>query len=103
MKYRLIRTDTADEQIRDIIFYIAEDSGSFDTALQYLDRLEEAVGMLAEFPYAGTKPRYATIRRQGYRVLPVEHHLVFYKVNESEQTVTVYNVLDGRREYWKLL
>jgi len=37
MQYSIIRTDKADEQLRDIIFYIAEDSGSVDIALNYLN------------------------------------------------------------------
>ena len=41
--------------------------------------------------------------KQGYRVLIVERHFVFYKVNESQQIVTIYAVVDGRREYRKLL
>ena len=77
MSYQILRTDKADEQLRDIIFYIADDSGSVH--------------------------HYATLRRQGYRVLIVERHLVFYKVNESQQIVTIYAVVDGRREYRKLL
>lgn len=32
------------------------------------------------------------------RVLIVERHLVFYNVNESQQIVTIYAVVDGRRE-----
>lgn len=33
MKYKIIRTDKADEQLREIIFYIADDSGSVDILL----------------------------------------------------------------------
>ena len=33
MKYRIVRTDKADDQLRIIIFYIAEDSGDIDIAL----------------------------------------------------------------------
>ena len=51
----------------------------------------------------GTKPRYTTLRRQGYRVLVVERHLVFYKINEEEKTVIIYAVMDGRREYKDLI
>ena len=39
MKYSIVRTDKADEQLRDIIFYIADDSGSIDVALNYLDKI----------------------------------------------------------------
>ena len=103
MSYQILRTDKADEQLRDIIFYIADDSGSVDIALNYLEKIEKAINNLKDFPYSGSVPHYATLRRQGYRVLIVERHLVFYKVNESQQIITIYAVVDGRREYRKLL
>lgn len=103
MKYQLIRTDKADEQLRDIIFYIAEDSGSVDMALNYLDKIEKAVMKLAEFLYIGIKPRYSILKKQGYLVLVVERHLVFYKVDEEKKTVTVYSFMDSRREYENLI
>ena len=81
MSYQILRTDKADEQLRDIIFYIADDSGSVDIALNYLEKIEKAINNLKDFPYSGSVPHYATLRRQGYRVLIVERHLVFYKVN----------------------
>ena len=85
MRYQILRTDKADEQLRDIIFYIADDSGSVDIALNYLGKIEKAINNLKDFPYSGSVPHYATLRRQGYRVLIVERHLVFYKINESQQ------------------
>lgn len=103
MKYNIIRTDKADEQLREIIFYIADDSGSVDIALNYLDKIETAINRLEEFPMSGSVPRYSVLRKQGYRVLVIERHLVFYKVNESEKIVTIYAVVDGRREYKNLI
>lgn len=103
MKYKIVRTDKADEQLRKIIFYIADDSGSVDIALNYLDKIEAAVRRLEEFPMSGSIPRYSILRKQGYRVLIVERHLVFYKVNESEKIVTIYAIVDGRREYKNLI
>ena len=103
MSYQILRTNKADEQLRDIIFYIADDSGSVDIALNYLEKIEKAINNLKDFPYSGSVPHYATLRRQGYRVLTVERHLVFYKINEPQQIVTIYAVVDGRREYRKLL
>lgn len=48
MKYSIVRTDKADEQLRDIIFYIADDSGSIDVALNYLDKIEKAINRLEQ-------------------------------------------------------
>lgn len=103
MQYKIIRTDKADEQLREIIFYIADDSGSIDIALQYLEKIENAVNGLEKFPYAGISPKYSVLRKQGYRVLIVEKHLVFYKIDENERTVIIYAFIDGRRDYKNLL
>lgn len=103
MQYKILRTDKADEQLRDIIFYIAEDSGSVDIAINYLDKLENAINNLSMFPYSGATPRYTTLKRQGYRVLIVEQHLVFYKVDDVNKVVVIYAIVDGRREYKNML
>lgn len=103
MKYKIIRTDKADEQLREIIFYIADDSGSIDVALSYLDKIEAAIRRLEEFPMSGSIPRYSILRKQSYRVLIIERHLVFYKVNEDEKIVTIYAIVDSRREYKNLI
>ena len=52
---------------------------------------------------SGSIPRYSILRKQGYRVLIVEKHLVFYKVKEKEELVIIYAVVDGRQEYKNLL
>lgn len=103
MEYKILRTDKADEQLRDIIFYIAEDSGSIDIALNYLDKIESAINNLSMFPYSGSAPRYRTLKQQGYRVLIVEQHLVFYKIDDLNKSVIIYAVVDGRREYKNLI
>ncbi len=103
MHYRIQRTDKANDQLYSLIQYIADDSGDVDIALSYLARLEKAVGMLSEFPYAGVSPRYSILRKQGYRVLIVEKQLFFYKVDEAEKTVTIHAIVDSRTEYKNLI
>ena len=103
MKYNVMRTDKADEQLREIIFYIADDSGSVDIALNYLDKIETAIKRLEDFPNSGSIPRYSVLRKQGYRVLSVERHLVFYKVDHESRIVTIYSIVDGRRDYRNLI
>ena len=103
MKYKIVRTDKADEQLREIVFYIAEDSGSIDIALNYLDKIEAAINDLEDFPMSGSIPRYSILRKQGYRVLIVERHLIFYKVDDNKRIVIIYAIVDGRREYRNLI
>ena len=101
--YKIMRTDKAEDQLRDIIYYIADDSGSIDTTLKYLDKIEEAINRLKEFPNSGSIPRYSILKKQGYKVVIVEKHLIFYKVSEENKTVIVYAIVDGRREYQNLI
>lgn len=101
--YRILRTDKVEDQLRDIIFYIADDSGDVDIALGYLDKLETAIQRLEEFPKSGSMPRYSILKKQGFRVLVVEKHLVFYKVNDEKRTVMIYAIVDSRREYKNLI
>lgn len=103
MKYKILRTDKAEEQLREIIFYIADDSGDVDIALGYLDKIEAAINRLQDFPESGSIPRYSILKKQGYRVVIVERHLVFYKINEVDKAVIIYAIVDGRREYRNLI
>ena len=86
MAYRIIRTGKADEQIREIIFYRESLTGSVDAALSLLNKLEQGIEKLTQF-----------------RVLMIDKHLVFYKVDHDSKTVTVYAVVDGRRDYLNLI
>ena len=69
MKYRILRTDKAEDQIRSIIHYIADGTGDAMVALTYLDKMEKAIERLEDLPEAGHVPRYSILRKQGYRVV----------------------------------
>jgi toxin ParE1/3/4 len=102
VKYKVERTDTADSMIRRIIFFVAENFGN-DVALEKLDYLESSLMSLGDNPYIGTEPRYNVLRRQGYQVLLLEKDLVFYKIDEDRNLVTIYAVVDQRQEYLSII
>lgn len=101
-KYNVMRTDTADAHIHKIVLYIAEEFGA-DIALQKLEELERQLKLLADDPYIGVEPRYMVLRRQGYKVLILEKNLVFYKIDETNKTVTIYAVVDQRQNYLNII
>ena len=84
MKYKVIRTETADAHIRKIILYVAETFAS-EVALKKLEELEQSILELGNHPSMGVEPRYLVLKRQGYKVLILEKNLVFYKVNEDKK------------------
>lgn len=103
MSYRLLRTDKFNDQLNDIIQYIANDSDDVDLALRCLDEIEEAVLRLRKFPERGNEPRYSLLKKQGYRALIVGRYLVFHKVDKVKSQVILYAIVDGRREYMALI
>ena len=92
--YTVIRTDTADALIHNIILDIAEKFGT-EAALEKLEKLETQIMLLAEEPYLGTDARY--------KVLITEKNLVFYKIDEIQKIVTVYAVVDQRQDYLNII
>ena len=88
MNYKVVRTETADAQIRKIILYVAENFGR-EVALE---KLEECVEL-----------RYLVLKRQGYKVLVLEKNLVFYKINEEKQEAIIYAVVDHRPDYLNII
>ena len=101
--YQITRTEKADNQLRDLLYYIADDSGDIQISLNYLNKLEKAIMRLFDFPDSGSIPRYAILNKQGFRVLIVEKNLVFYKINHIQKEVIIYAIVDGRQEYLNLL
>lgn len=102
MNYKILRTDKFNDQIQDIILYIAS-ANSKKIALDYLNIIERSINQLQDFPYKGLVPRYQAIRKQGFRCLIVESHLIFYKVFEDIKTVILYAIFSCKQEYLNLI
>ena len=102
MKYKVLRTDTADAGIRKIILYVAQIFGN-SVALEKLDEIEKRILELGDNPYIGTDPQYPVLKRQGYKILILEKDLVFYKIDEDNKSVIVYAVVDQRQDYLNII
>lgn len=73
MHYNIIRTDTADAGIRQIVLYIAQNFGT-DVALGKLDQLESDILVLESNPYIGADPKYPVVNQLG--ITDTEHEVV---------------------------
>ncbi len=101
-KYKVQRTDTADDGLHQIILSIAENFG-VNVALEKLEKIEKQILLVGDTPQKGASPRYMALRRQGYRVLICERDLIFYKIDEAEKTVIIYAIVDQRQDYLKII
>ncbi len=104
MPYKILSTDKYDDEVFEIVMYIATSSGDKNRALNYLGKIEQKTKILEDYPEAGSIPRNSTIRKQGFRILFVaEHHAIFYKIDDREKKVILYHIVDTRRDYETLV
>ena len=85
--------------ITEIYEYIRRDKE--DAAAKVYCEIRNAIADLRKFPFRGGAVDKDDISMNGYRFIVVKPYLIFYKVRGDK--ITVYHVLDGRRDYLKIL
>lgn len=67
------------------------------SAQKITDKILDTIALLADNPYLGAEPKYSRIANQGFRMLICDKYLCFYKAGAD--TIKVYHIVDGRKEY----
>lgn len=101
-KYKVLRTNVFNDQLTDIVLYIDANYSRKD-AIFYLDHLESEIDKLSFFPFMGYVPRYQPIAKQGFRALIVKQNIIFYKVNEEKEEITLHIIVSAKRNYINLI
>ncbi len=98
--YRVLWTDTAQQDLTGIIDYIAQDS--FDDALAIMHRLEANAALLTTLPYRGRiVPELLNTGISQYRELISAPWRIIYRTEDSR--ILIMAVLDSRRDLQALL
>jgi toxin ParE1/3/4 len=99
-EYSVTVTQTAEDDIDDIILYIAEDNASI--AMKILDKLQKAINSLKYFPERGRRvPELLDKNIKEYRELIETPWRIIYKIENNN--VCVITVIDGRRNVQDIL
>ena len=98
-KYKIVYLPAAERDLSEIFEYISRDSPS--AALSLLDKIDEDVSRLAEFPQLGKTPQDNRLQKLGYKMLIINNYLVFYVL--KQKTVEIRRILHGKRKYEFLL
>lgn len=96
-------TDTAKSDLREIAFYIAEQSKDKEIAKRFALELRERRKILEEFPESGSIPRDRVLKSNGYRFLVHKDYLIFYSYNKSENTAYILAVFNSKRDYFRVM
>ncbi len=99
--YSIFYTQIVESDIGNIISYIAEDNPA--AAYSLIDRFENSISILSDFPFKGTIPKNAQLRLKGIRILIIDNYIIFYRPDENSKTVSVLRVLSTYQNYEDLL
>ena len=103
MSYTVRLTDTAKQDLREIAFWIAEQSKDKEIAKRFVGELREACKKLDAFPNAGSVPKDRVIRSEGYRFTVHKEYLIFYLVDEEKKQVNVMAIFNAKKDYMRVM
>ena len=98
-KYDVVFSQSALDDVEDIVLYIAKDS--IWSAVKMHDSIIGAANRLSEFPMIGRAVPDEKISRRGFRMIGTGKYLLFYKVYDKR--VVILRVLHDARDYSNLL
>ena len=65
MTAKIVFTDTAKSDLRELAVYLAEVSKDRDLAIRFVKRLQEKTKVLEDFPQSGAVPRDRVLKSNG--------------------------------------
>lgn len=101
--YSVHFTNVAMNDLDDIYCYISEELFVESAATELLDRVENSIMQLKEFPNLGTRLTDEYLRLKGYRRIIVDSYIIFYILDEQKRKVIIMRILYGKRKYEDLL
>ena len=101
--YRLDYLPIAKQDMTEIVRYISHELDNPPAAYRLAQEMIEAAERLREFPYLNALHYSGKPLRHEYRKQIVKNYIMFYRVAEKEQRVTIARVIYARRNYNELL
>lgn len=99
--YKLQYLPAARSDIQNAVNYIAGELKNPEAALSLMEKLEQHILQLKEFPYAHSLYPSPMRLLSETRFIPVENYLIFYTVLEPEHIVEIRRVLYSKTDIRK--
>lgn len=103
MSYRVVITETARQDLREIAFWIAQQSHDKAVAKRFLTGLKAEIKKLDTFQNAGAIPKDRTLMLAGFRYLVYKDYLVFYSVADKKKDVYVLAIFNAKKDYMRVM
>lgn len=96
--YKVKITLQAQEQMKEIVHYVASELKAPDAALHLLDSLEEAITSLSYMPGRIALTEEEPWKSNGIHRMPVKNFLVYFWIDEENYRVQVTAIIYEKRD-----
>ncbi|MBO5348252.1 MAG: type II toxin-antitoxin system RelE/ParE family toxin [Clostridia bacterium] len=101
MKYEVILTESAKEELEDIFYYILKKLKAKKAAENFINKIERKILILEDIPNSYCIIDQCKLRKPKYRKLPINNYIVIYRVDEANKKVYIIRIVYKGRNYLK--
>lgn len=102
-EYQIKFTRQAREQMYGTVRYLSKELASPQTAYHWVEKIEEAVSSLVQFPNRVPLTEEEPWHSRGIRKMPIQNFLVYFWVDEEHLRVQITAVIYGKRDQLRAL
>lgn len=103
MRYKILYSENAKEDLRIIARYISYELQEFNTAKKIIDAIINEIKTLDTLPMRYRLCDYMRWRKIGLRCMNVKNYIVFYLPDEDKGIVKIIRIIYQRRDLEKEL
>lgn len=98
MNYQVMYTAGARKDLKNIFQYISEELLAPENAAGQTNRIMAAIRNMDIMPHRNRLYEEEPWHSQGLRFVPVDHYLVFYRIDDEDRRVYIVRIMYGGRD-----
>lgn len=95
IKYEVILTDRAREELKDIYNYISKSLMARKAAENFIDKIEREILILENMPKSCSIIEEYKSRKHKYRKLLINNYVAIYRIDEENRKVYIIRIVYG--------
>lgn len=99
IKYEIIITEKAREDLKEIYDYISKSLMKENTANKLIDKIENELLRLEDIPEGFSVIENYLRTNYEYRRLPINNYVAIYRIDKEERKVYIIRIVYGGRNY----
>lgn len=99
MGYKVLRTESAEKDLDEIISYLVEKRCNPPAAVELLSAIDATYTRLEETPFLYALCRHKLLSRCGYRKVFIRGYLLIYRVDEEQSIVYIERFFSDMEDF----